>query len=66
MKWTTRAGIHIDRAACAWLIRRFIDPSAEFVFVTDPGWLRRTLPCPVGEFMTSPTGTWAVAFSSRW
>ncbi|MFJ9794535.1 chromate resistance protein ChrB domain-containing protein [Streptomyces sp. NPDC101145] len=36
MKWATRAGIHIDRAACAWLIRRFIDPDAEFVFVTDP------------------------------
>ncbi|CAL9665791.1 chromate resistance protein ChrB domain-containing protein [Streptomyces sp. enrichment culture] len=36
MKWVTRAGIHIDRAACAWLIGRFIDPAAEFVFVTDP------------------------------
>ena len=36
MRWATRAGIHIDRAACAWLIRRFLDPHAEFVFVTDP------------------------------
>lgn len=36
MKWATRANIHIDRAACAWLIRRFIDPDAHFVFVTDP------------------------------
>lgn len=36
MKWATRANIHIDRAACAWLIRRHIDPEAEFVFVTDP------------------------------
>jgi hypothetical protein len=36
VRWATRAGIHIDRAACAWLIRRFIDPDAEFVFVTDP------------------------------
>jgi hypothetical protein len=36
MKWATRAGIHIDRAACAWLIRREIDPDAEFVFLTDP------------------------------
>ncbi|MFC8587571.1 chromate resistance protein ChrB domain-containing protein [Streptomyces sp. NPDC057217] len=36
MKWVTRAGIHIDRAACAWLIGRFIDPAAEFVFVADP------------------------------
>ena len=36
MKWATRAGVHIDRAACAWLIRRFIDPHAEFLFVSDP------------------------------
>ncbi|TFV55320.1 chromate resistance protein [Mycobacterium sp. PS03-16] len=35
MRWATRAGIHIDRAACAWLIRHFVDPDAEFVFVTD-------------------------------
>lgn len=36
MKWATRANIHIDRAASAWLIRRHIDPDAHFVFVTDP------------------------------
>ncbi|MFE5705536.1 chromate resistance protein ChrB domain-containing protein [Rhodococcus koreensis] len=36
MKWATRAGIHIDRAACAWLIRRNIDPDAKFLWVTDP------------------------------
>jgi hypothetical protein len=36
VKWATRASIHIDRAACAWLIRRHIDPDAQFVFVTDP------------------------------
>lgn len=35
MKWATRRGCHVDRAACAWLIRRFIDPAAEFVFVAD-------------------------------
>lgn len=37
MRWATRSGCHIDRAACAWLIRRFVDPDAEFVFVSDPG-----------------------------
>jgi hypothetical protein len=37
MRWVTRAGVHIDRAACAWLIRRHVDPTAEFGFVTDPG-----------------------------
>ncbi|MGK5172216.1 chromate resistance protein ChrB domain-containing protein [Geodermatophilus sp. CPCC 205761] len=36
MRWATRAGVHIDRAACAWLIRRSIDPDADFVFVSDP------------------------------
>ncbi len=35
MRWATRPGVHIDRAACAWLIRRHIDPEARFVFVED-------------------------------
>ena len=35
MRWATRAGVHIDRAACAWLIHRFLDPAAEFVFLSD-------------------------------
>ena len=35
MRWATRAGVHIDRAACAWLIRRHLDPDAAFVFVGD-------------------------------
>lgn len=33
MKWVTRARPKIDRVACPWLIRRFIDPEAEFLFV---------------------------------
>jgi len=37
MKWATRERIHIDRAACAWLISRHIDDAAQFVFVADPG-----------------------------
>lgn len=36
MKWATRAGIHVDRAASAWLISTYIDPDAEFVYVDDP------------------------------
>lgn len=36
MRWATRAGIHIDRSASAWLIGRFIDPDADFAFVTGP------------------------------
>ena len=31
--WVTRRGVHVDRMACAWLIRRFIDPEARFRFV---------------------------------
>jgi hypothetical protein len=36
MRWATRRHCHVDRAACAWLILRFIDADAEFVFVDDP------------------------------
>jgi hypothetical protein len=32
--WVTRRGVHVDRIACAWLIRRFIDPEARFKFVS--------------------------------
>lgn len=33
MKWVTRARPKIDRIACPWLIARFIDPAAEFLYV---------------------------------
>jgi hypothetical protein len=33
MKWVTRAGAKTDRIACPWLIRKFIDPDAEILFV---------------------------------
>src|SRR5450756_402429 len=33
MKWITRSHVHVDRVACPWLIRRFIDSQAEFLFV---------------------------------
>ena len=36
--WVTRAGVHVDRIASAWLIRRFIDPSATFKFVPPRGY----------------------------
>jgi len=36
--WVTRKGIHIDRIACAWLVRRFIDPEAAFKFVPARGY----------------------------
>jgi len=36
--WVTRQGVHIDRIASAWLIRRFIDPAATFKFVAAKGY----------------------------
>ena len=33
MKWVTRSHVHVDRVACPWLISRFIDSDAEFIFV---------------------------------
>jgi hypothetical protein len=36
--WVTRRGVYVDRIACAWLIRRFIDPDARFKFVTHKGY----------------------------
>lgn len=37
--WVTRTGVHIDRIASAWLIRRFIDPRAQFKFVPAKGYV---------------------------
>jgi hypothetical protein len=33
MKWVTRSHVHVDRVACPWLIQRFVDSRAEFLFV---------------------------------
>ena len=33
MKWITRSHVHVDRVACPWLITRFVDSQAEFLFV---------------------------------
>jgi hypothetical protein len=33
MKWITREKVKVDRVACPWLIRKFVDPEAEFIFV---------------------------------
>src|SRR2546427_4118552 len=41
MKWITRANANVDRVACPWLIKRFVDPEAEFLFV------------PAGEVMAT-------------
>jgi hypothetical protein len=43
MKWITREKVKVDRVACPWLIRKFIDPEAEFVFLPgDTNWSKVT------------------------
>lgn len=47
MKWVTREKVHVDRVACPWLIKNFVDKEAEFVFVprgTDPATIRDGTP----------------------
>jgi hypothetical protein len=39
MKWITRERVKVDRVACPWLIKKFVDPDAEFVFLPhDTDW----------------------------
>jgi len=45
--WSTREHIHIDRVCSAWLIRRFIDRQAKFVFARETGIPKRTVPFDV-------------------
>jgi hypothetical protein len=40
--WVTRKGVYVDRIACAWLIRRFVDPDASFRFVSERGYRPKT------------------------
>lgn len=35
MKWITRSNVKVDRVACPWLIRKFVDPQAEILFVPE-------------------------------
>ena len=50
MKWVTRARPKIDRIACPWLIARFIDPAAEFLYV------------PAGDVMKVAEETGAIPY----
>lgn len=36
MRWITRENVKVDRVACPWLIKRFVDKDAEFLFVPEP------------------------------
>jgi len=50
MKWVTRQNVKVDRVACPWVIKKFIDPEAEFLFV------------PADEVMTAAERQNAVPF----
>jgi hypothetical protein len=41
MRWITRENVKVDRVACPWLIKRFVDPEAEFLFVPESDLLAR-------------------------
>lgn len=50
MKWVTRENAKVDRIACPWLIRRFVDPDSEFLFV------------PAGDVMTIAANQGAIPY----
>jgi hypothetical protein len=52
MKWVTRSHVHVDRVACPWLILRFVDNEAEFLFV------------PASEVKRVATETGAIPFDA--
>ena len=52
MKWVTRSHVHVDRVACPWLIARFVDSEAEFLFV------------PKGEIARAVKETGAIPFDA--
>ncbi len=52
MKWITRAGVKVDRVACPWLIKKFVDQEAEFIFV------------PADQVMREATGLGATPFDA--
>ncbi len=41
MKWITRKDVKVDRVACPWLIKRFVDPQAQFLFVEEKDLLEK-------------------------
>jgi hypothetical protein len=52
MKWVTRSHVHVDRVACPWLIKRFVDNEAEFLFV------------PVSQVEKAASETGAIPFDA--
>ena len=59
MKWITRSHVHVDRVACPWLIRRFVDNQAEFLFVPKKRGGGAWPPRPARSPSTRPGWSWA-------
>lgn len=62
MKWVTRARPKVDRVACPWLIKRFVDPQAEFLYVPpeevmDVAWRQGAIPFDVPNVELGHHGT---------
>jgi len=58
LRWVTRRGLHVDRLACAWIVRRFVDPAATFRFIAAPGAAGAALgPREIGFDMTGAAVT---------
>jgi len=53
MKWVTRSHVHVDRIACPWLMSRFVDSDAEFLFV------------PAGQIQKVVEETGAIPFDAK-
>lgn len=47
MEWVTRKNVKVDRVACPWLIRKFIDPDARFLFVAEEELLEKAKGGPI-------------------
>lgn len=57
MKWVTRRNIRVNRTATAWLIRRFIDPAATFLFV-EPEQVAEVQRCEGAKGFDAPAATY--------
>ncbi len=67
MKWVTREDAKVDRIACPWLIRRFVDADAEFLYVP-AGEVKAVAEREGRSLATSPassSGTWTAGARSR-
>src|SRR5260370_1168439 len=71
MKWITRSNVKVDRVACPWLIRRFVDSQAEFLFVPEDQLLdtarkKEAIPFDATRFASKGIASFFRAVSRSW